>query len=81
MNRRITTITLSDNSRIAEAWELTPDPCPWCGAVGRLWRNPAADEYLVCTGCRRGGEPHQEPHTPATNETFAAIVGQLETAF
>jgi hypothetical protein len=80
MTRVITRVTLSDDSTVAEAWELTAEPCPWCGTVGAVWRDPAAGDYRCCTGCRRGGEPDQVPHTPATNETFAAIVSQLERA-
>ena len=79
-DRRITRVTLSDDSTVAEAWELTTEPCSWCGAAGAVWRDPAADTYRVCLGCRRGGEPGQAPHTPASNATFAAILGQLERA-
>jgi hypothetical protein len=80
MTRVITRVTLSDDSTVAEAWELTTEPCPWCGAVGRLWRNLAGGGYRIDTGCKQGGEPDQVPHTPASSETFAAIVGQLERA-
>lgn len=76
----ITRVACSDHSQVAELWEPTGEPCRWCGVVGRLWRNPAADSYRVSTCCRRGGEPDQVPHTPATNDAFAAIVGQLERA-